>query len=300
MSKLYLPVPVNPPPALTATVDMLAPVSSSVATHGDRQSNVLLKQLRDFIAEVLQVIGTLSPPMTADDEPAEHVHQLAQEASERIARIVGAKTLDLSQNESTAARAATDELRYLMAAMADELLLSRDWPGRARFTETLIETRLFGSSVAGDQIFQRIDTLLAGASDIAPPMAALYLFAISTGFEGRHRGLHADEALQPLRDSLFRLIYRREAQLGPILAGQPDLSERVLSPQAYRYPLSNIVPVRFFRLNLGTLTFIGTMLLLLALSQVAWRWSTAPVRKALEPSAPTHLKHAAPSEAERG
>jgi hypothetical protein len=42
------------------------------------------------------------------------------------------------------------------------------------------------------------------------------------------------------------------------------------------------------------------MLLLLALSQVAWRWSTAPVRKALEPSAPTHLKHAAPSEAERG
>ena len=300
MSKLYLPVPVNPPPALTATVDMLAPVSSSVVTHGDRQSNVLLKQLRDFIAEVLQVIGTLSPPTTADDEPAEHVHQLAQEASERIARIVGAKTLDLSQNESTAARAATDELRYLMAAMADELLLSRDWPGRARFTETLIETRLFGSSVAGDQIFQRIDTLLAGASDIAPPMAALYLFAISTGFEGRHRGLHADEALQPLRDSLFRLIYRREAQLGPILAGQPDLSERVLSPQAYRYPLSNIVPVRFFRLNLGTLTFIGTMLLLLALSQVAWRWSTAPVRKALEPSAPTHLKHAAPSEAERG
>jgi type VI secretion system protein ImpK len=300
MSKLYLPVPVNPPPALTATVDMLAPVSSSVATHGDRQSNVLLKQLRDFIAEVLQVIGTLSPPMTADDEPAEHVHQLAQEASERIARIVGAKTLDLSQNDSTAARAATDELRYLMAAMADELLLSRDWPGRARFTETLIETRLFGSSVAGDQIFQRIDTLLAGASDIAPPMAALYLFAISTGFEGRHRGLHADEALQPLRDALFRLIYRREAQLGSSLAGQPDQRERVLSPQAYRYPLSNIVPVRFFRLNLGTLTFIGTMLLLLALSQVAWRWSTAPVRKALEPSAPTHLKHAAPSEAERG
>jgi type VI secretion system protein ImpK len=300
MGKLYLPVPVNPPSALTATVDAFAPVSSSVATHGDRHSNLLLKQLRDFIAEVLQVIGTLSPPTTADDEPAEHARQLAQEASERIARIVGAKTLDLSQNESTAARAATDELRYLMAAMADELLLSRDWPGRARFTETLIETRLFGSSVAGDQIFQRIDTLLAGASDIAPPMASLYLFAISTGFEGRHRGLSADEALQPLRDALFRLIYRRDAQLGPILAGQPDLSERVLSPQAYRYPLSNIVPVRFFRLNLGTLTFIGTMLLLLALSQVAWRWSTAPVRKALEPSAPTRMKHAAPSEAERG
>jgi type VI protein secretion system component VasF len=131
-------------------------------------------------------------------------------------------------------------------------------------------------------------------------MAALYLFAISTGFEGRHRGLRADDALQPLRDALFRLIYRRDAQLGPILAGQPDLSERVLSPQAYRYPLSNIAPVRFFRFSRGTLGFIGTMLLLVALSQVAWRVTTAPVRKALEPSPPTQLKQRIPSEAGRG
>ena len=302
MGKLYLPVPVNPPSALPATVDALAPVSSSEARYGDHQSNLLLRQLREFVAEVLQVVDTLSAPLptTAGDEAGEQAHKMAQEASERIARIIGTKTLDLSQQESTAARVATDEVRYLMAAMADELLLSRDWPGRTRFTETLIETRLFGSSVAGDQIFQRIDVLLAGSGDVPPPMATLYLFAISTGFEGRHRGLKADEALQPLRDALFRLIYRRDARLGSSLAGQPDLSERVLSPQAYRYPLSNIVPVRFFRLKLGTLSFIGTMLLLLALSQVAWRWSTAPVRKALEPSAPSQMKHPAPSESERG
>jgi type VI secretion system protein ImpK len=252
------------------------------------------------VAEVLQVIDTLSVPTNADDEAAAYSRQLAQEASERIARIISAKTLALSQIESTTARAASDELRYLMAAMADELLLSRDWPGRARFTETLIETRLFGSSVAGDQIFQRIDTLLAGAGDTAPPMAALYLFAISTGFEGRHRGVRADDALQPLRDALFRLIYRRDPRLGPTLAGQPDASDRVLSPQAYRYPLSNIVPVRFFRFSRGVLAFTGTMLLLIALSQVAWRWSTAPVRKALEPSPPTQFKQRIPSEAERG
>jgi type VI secretion system protein ImpK len=300
MGKLYLPVPISQTSAMTATVDALAPITVSAAEYGERHSTVLLKQLRDFVAEVLQVITTLSVPATAADEPAEHSGQYAQEASERIARIISTKTLDLSHSESTTARAAGDELRYLMAAMADELLLSRDWPGRARFTETLIETRLFGSSVAGDQIFQRIDNLLTGIGDAAPPMASLYLFAISTGFEGRHRGLRADDALQPLRDSLFRLIYRRDAQLGPILAGQPDLSERVLSPQAYRYPLSNIVPVRFFRFSRGTLGFIGTMLLLIGLSQVAWRVTTAPVRKALEPSPPTQLKQRIPTEAERG
>ena len=90
MGKLYLPVPVNPPSALPATVDALAPVSSSEARYGDHQSNLLLRQLREFVAEVLQVVDTLSAPTaapapaTADDESGEQARQLAQEASERI------------------------------------------------------------------------------------------------------------------------------------------------------------------------------------------------------------------------
>ena len=299
MGKLYLPTPLSPPSRALATVDALAPTQPATDA-GERHSAVLLKLLREFVAEVVQVLDSMSPPSSSDEDPGLQARQVAEEACERVVRMINAKTLDLSNSSSIAARAATDELRYLMAAIADELLLTRDWPGRSRFTETLIETRLFGSSVAGDQIFQRIDTLLAGTSDVTAPMASLYLCAISVGFEGRHRGLKSDEALQPLRQALFRLIYRRDAQLGPILAGQPDLNERVLSPQAYRYPLSNIVPVRFFRFSRGMLGFVGTMLLLLALSQVAWRWTTAPVRKALEPSAPAHIKQPAPSEAERG
>ena len=112
MGKLYLPVPVNPPLALPATVDALAPVNASVARYGERQSDVLLRQLRDFVAEILQVVDTLSAPLptTAGDEAGEQAHKMAQEASERIAWIIGTKTLDLSQQESTAARVATDEI----------------------------------------------------------------------------------------------------------------------------------------------------------------------------------------------
>lgn len=284
---------------MLATVDTLAPTLSFTDSNA-QQGSALLKQLRDFVAEVLQLIESLPLPSAADDDPSLHARQLAEEACERVSRMIGARTLDLSHSTSTTTRAATDELRYLMAALADELLLSRDWPGRSRFTETLIETRLFGSSVAGDVIFERIDAQLAGKADVSPAMAPLYLFAISVGFEGRHRGLKADDALQPLKDALFALIYRREAQLGAKRADQIDAGDRVLSPQAYRYPLSNIVPVRFFRFSRGVLAFIGTMLLLIALSQVAWRWTTAPVRKALEPSAPVPAKQIIPSGAERG
>ena len=284
---------------MLATVDTLAPTLSFTDSSA-QQGAALLKQLRDFVAEVLQLIESLPLPSAADDDPSLHARQLAEEACERVSRMIGARTLDLSHSPNTTTLAATDELRYLMAALADELLLSRDWPGRSRFTETLIETRLFGSSVAGDVIFERIDAQLAGKADVSPAMAPLYLFAISVGFEGRHRGLKADDALQPLKDALFELIYRREAQLGAKRADQIDAGDRVLSPQAYRYPLSNIVPVRFFRFSRGVLAFIGTMLLLVALSQVAWRWTTAPVRKALEPSAPAPAKQIIPSGAERG
>lgn len=299
MGKLYLPVPVDPASRAMTTVNAPVPVLTVIESI-EQYNPVLLRQLREFVAEVLGLIESMSLPSANDDDPSMQARQLAEEACERVARMISAKTLALTQHAGTAARGATDELRYLMAALADELLLTRDWPGRSRFTETLIETRLFGSSTAGDQIFQRIDALLAGAGDASPTMAPLYLFAISVGFEGRHRGLKSDEALQPLRDALFRLIYRRDAQLGPHLAGHPALNDRVLSPQAYRYPLSNIVPVRFFRVSRATLGFIGTMVLLLALSQVAWRWTTAPVRKALEPSAPTQIKQRIPSEALRG
>ncbi|MFM7759368.1 MAG: DotU family type IV/VI secretion system protein [Burkholderiaceae bacterium] len=299
MGKLYLPVPVDPASRAMTTVNAPVPVLTVIESI-EQYNPALLKQLREFVAEVLSLIESISIPLVNDDDPSLQARQLAEEVCERVARMISAKTLDLSHSTSMAARGATDELRYLMAALADELLLTRDWPGRSRFTDTLIETRLFGSSTAGDQIFQRIDALLAGAGDASPPMAPLYLFAISIGFEGRHRGLNSDQALQPLRDALFRLIYRRDAQLGPNLAGHPSLSDRVLSPQAYRYPLSNMVPVRFFRISRATLGFIGTMLLLLALSQVAWRWTTAPVRKALEPSAPTQIKQRIPSEALRG
>jgi len=299
MGKLYLPVPVDPASRAMTTVNAPVPVLTVIESI-EQYNPALLKQLREFVAEVLSLIDSMSLPLVNDDDPSMQARQLAEEACERVARMISAKTLDLSHSNSMAARGVTDELRYLMAALADELLLTRDWPGRSRFTETLIETRLFGSSTAGDQIFQRIDALLAGAGHASPTMAPLYLFAISIGFEGRHRGLKSDEALQPLRDALFRLIYRRDAQLGPHLAGHPALNDRVLSPQAYRYPLSNIVPVRFFRVSRATLGFIGTMVLLLALSQVAWRWTTAPVRKALEPSAPTQIKQRIPSEALRG
>ena len=74
MGKLYLPVPISQTSAMTATVGALAPLTVAAEAYGERHSIILLKQLRDFVAEVLQVTDTLSAPASADDEPAHRRH----------------------------------------------------------------------------------------------------------------------------------------------------------------------------------------------------------------------------------
>jgi type VI secretion system protein ImpK len=302
MGKLTLPNH-TPRPALPQITTLIVPREPEPRAPMPAQSatdTLLLRQFRLFVAEVMRVLDSFATEHDASEDSLEAAQQAAADASDTLAREIDVQTMEISRIGSPADRAAVDELRYLKAAIADELLLAYDWPGRSRHTEYLIETRLFGSSVAGDEIFNRIDALLADAAGQPSQMAALYLFAISVGFLGRHRGPQAEAELQPLRDALFRKIYRREPALAAGLASQPQHAERVLSEQAYRYRLSEIAPVRFFRFSRGTLAFIATMLVLLALSQISWRVTSSPVRKALEPTAPAKPRQPVPSEADRG
>lgn len=298
MGKLILPKRAELPPITTLIAPREPePVASPLPVATD---SLLLRQLRLFVAEVLRMLDGYAHVAVNAEPVREAARRAAEDASETLAREIASQMMEIARIGSPADRAAVDELRYLKAAIADELLLSRDWPGRACFTDCLIETRLFGSSLAGDKIFRRIDALLADASGQPSQMAPLYLFAISIGFEGRYRGPGADAALQPLRDALFRKIYLREPELQPGLAAQPRIADRVLSPQAYRHSLSDIAPVRFFRISRATLAFVLAMLMLLGLSQLAWLATSAPVRRALEPGAPVKLKSPVPVEAGRG
>ncbi len=299
MGKLILPSRPASPPIATLIAprepELPAPLPTTVPTD-----SLLLRQLRLFVAEVMRMLDEAVRTAAGAEPEPDAARHAAEALSDGLAREIGSQTMEISRSGSPADRAAVDELRYLKAAIADELLLSRDWPGRACFTDCLVETRLFGSSVAGDEIFRRIGLLLADASGQPSQMAPLYLFAIAIGFEGRYRGPAAEVELQPLRDALFRKIYQREPELQPGLAHQPRIADRVLSAQAYRHPLSDIAPVRFFRLSRSTLAFVLAMAVLVGVSQLAWWSSSAPVRRALEPGTPVEIKQPVPIEADRG
>jgi type VI secretion system protein ImpK len=264
--------------------------------------SLLLRQFREFVDAVRQQLVDAAPANLDLSDPAvsQEANNAAKKMSDNIARIAEAQDLQFSREASQAELMLVDELRYLKAAMADELLLSEPWSGRPFFTSHLVETRLFGSSLAGDKIFDRISQLLGDASSRAQQLAPLYLFAVAIGFQGRFRGPDADDSLIPIRDALYRKIYRREPLLKSDLAEQPAFADRVLSEQAYKSVLSNIEPVRFFRFSQSTLMFIGSLLALLILSQILWRWSSSPLRRALDPAAPAKIERPVSSEVSRG
>lgn len=264
--------------------------------------SLLMRQFRSFVDEVMQQLQDALPVNHEQSDPAvrEQADSAARAMSESLAHFISAQTLEMTRHGSQSDLALAEEVRYLKAAVADELLLSRPWLGRSSFTGHLIETREFGSSIAGDKVFNRIQQVLTDTSGRATQLAPLYLAAVAIGFQGRYRGPDAGQALKPVRDALYKKIYNREPALMIGMADHPVFADRVLSQQAYQSVLSNIEPVRFFRFSQSTLIFLGIMLSLLLLSQVLWRWSSSSVRQALEPAAPVKIERPVSSEVGRG
>jgi type VI secretion system protein ImpK len=88
------------------------------------------------------------------------------------------------------ARDAYREAQYVMAAVADDMLVQLPWAGAGEWAMHPLELELFGSRCSGQQIFDRIDALLAGHRADASEMAGVYLAALAFGFTG----MYADRA----------------------------------------------------------------------------------------------------------
>ncbi|MDR2765909.1 MAG: DotU family type IV/VI secretion system protein [Holosporaceae bacterium] len=105
------------------------------------------------------------------------------------------------------------EVVYLMAALADEIFLNMEWSGKEYWEENMLEYRYFGSQMAGDEVFNKINELLVtdGAST---PKAEIYLKALALGFKGKYRDAEDEEAgIDAHRNHLFDFIQKNDKSL---------------------------------------------------------------------------------------
>jgi type VI secretion system protein ImpK len=102
---------------------------------------------------------------------------------------------------------------YLMAALADEIFLNMEWGGKQYWEENMLEHRYFGTQVAGDEVFNKINELLTkeGASI---EKAEIYLKALAIGFKGKYREIEDEQAqINACRNRLFDFIQANDKSM---------------------------------------------------------------------------------------
>ena len=225
------------------------------------------EQFRAFLDELVNVQARLSESADATPEA------VAQGMSRHLLNLLELQTLQSRRDSTRFEMEDVADARYLKAVLADEILLNTDWAGQAQWHAHLLESTLFRTNIAGDEVFRRIEQLLLDREPSRRKLARLYLSALALGFQGRFRGADADARLRSLREELYEFVYQR----------RPDLSgrDRVVSEAAYAHTLSHIAPRKLPTMTRWTVVFALSLVSLLALSEVLWLWQSWPLRQAL-------------------
>lgn len=169
------------------------------------------------------------------------------------------------------------EAQYVMAALADEVLLTANWPGKAGWR--LLEEELFRSHASGEIFFTRLDALLKQGDAGSAELAMVFFHALSMNFRGKYRNNDPHRVLSRYRRQLFLRLYHRA----------PDSADDgVLFAQAY-----DVAPPaeEFRRLpnpHRWWFAVAGVVVAWLLISWAIWASLTSPLREQLQ-----RIQHAA-------
>jgi type VI secretion system protein ImpK len=233
----------------------------------DPQRSYLLGRFRAYYAELNHSKHDAFRGGTPSADGVEEPIDTAHAASRRLQHVLEQYALDAAVETGEYGAERFREAQYVMAALTDEVFLHTDWPGREAWLSTMLERGLFGTQIAGEEIFRRIDALLTVRTGAAVDLATVYFMALGLGFEGRYRGTDGS-VLGGYRLRLFRFIYRRES----------GTATEALVPQAYEHTLRGAVATRLPLVRRWAVVFAVTVIAYLAASQFIWRKLSAEVR----------------------
>ncbi|HZB90314.1 MAG TPA: DotU family type IV/VI secretion system protein [Stellaceae bacterium] len=166
------------------------------------------------------------------------------------------------------------ETQYLMAALADEVLLyMTEWAGRAHWTEHLIEVALFETRIAGERVFDYIDALIQRGTAANADLAAVYLVALSLGFRGKYRAIQDQTALRQYRRALRQIVERH----APLRLQ----SELPVFADAYAHTLDEPRPVKLPHLRPWLIALAAALAVYLVAQQIVWTNGTSDVEAVL-------------------
>jgi len=235
---------------------------------GSRGADSLLVQFGDFFAELLRLKYALAAGRLNAREEGLTPADLAGMVHQRLRVLLETQAARARHWGGTYGETLYREAQYVMAALADETMLLRvQWDGRAVWQDQLLETALFGTRVAGERVFERLDALLADDARASADLAIIYLMALALGFRGRWWRPEDEGELRGYRRALARIITRED----PALAREGGL----LFEQAYGHTIGQGRAVRLPHLRPWLLAAAAMAVLYLAVSHAVWVSLTA-------------------------
>ncbi len=242
------------------------------------EDTFLQESFREFYADVVRLKrAVLADPwgVGARREAAGEADALedtaARSVSRRLLELLERQARDAGRRGGEYGASFYREAQYVMAALADEVFLNLEWAGKQAWESNLLETRLFGSHMAGELFFRRLDALLRDRDAVYRDVAAVYLMALCLGFQGKYRGTRQAGELEEYRRKLFAFVFRRQPSL---LKG-----ERRLFPQAYEHTVQETSAVRLPHTGRWVIALAVVALFYLLVSHGLWRDVTLPVRE---------------------
>ena len=158
------------------------------------------------------------------------------------------------------------EALYVMTALADEIFLTLDWPGRKIWEQNLLEVQLFQTQIAGELFYRKLDTLIENHDPMLVDLATVYLWALGLGFRGKFQ-MTDEEKIDWYRQQLFQMIrHHRPTLLHP--------GRELLADSPYQYTISENISQRIPETRIWTGIFAGSLLVFLLLGYGLWHHAT--------------------------
>jgi len=242
------------------------------------ESSFLLKQFHTFYEKVVrqkamvaELESSLTEPPVAEEEGQEAAEENTEAERVHVVQVNLIKVLEEQVLESRrhGGEYGVDyykKAQYVMAALADEVFLNMPWQGRELWKSNLLEYKFFGTHVAGELLFEKIEDLLKDRDPALIEIAAVYLMALALGFRGKFKDKDDEGMLDYYRSQLFTFIFKTNADL--------HAETKQLFPETYNYTLDKSEGKRLPYLN----KWIGLIALIIVLflvgSHTVWDHQT--------------------------
>lgn len=183
----------------------------------DLQRSIFLNKFFTYYKQVIKekeraIQGTVSPQDHIEEQTDERI-TLVLFIFRRLTSFLEEQALTIVHEGGPFSVSYYEEIQYILCAMTDEIFLNLNWKGKDLWDQYLLETKFFGTQIAGEKFFENLDSFLSTRDPLRIDIGAIYYLTLALGFRGKYKGIDDHGSIQIYKNKLFLFIMRREPKL---------------------------------------------------------------------------------------